>query len=185
MGDGKMKLSWIVLGLLLVLCAILAALFIIGEAPVKLNAPHPDYPDMLQGNPGIESQSHIKWLGYALAITQFCFIAALILFSLNKQGRLKKLKTPLLIATALCITAFCLIMAAYWAFARQGSGDLFGGFPLPTALMLYALWPMQILFVIIYVMYYDKAIFTPEDADKFQAILNSQNEDAKEIADGS
>jgi len=180
-----MKLSCVVLGILLTLCGLLAALFIIGEAPGGLNMPHPVNPDMLQGRPGIETQSHIKWLGYAFGIIQFFFFAALILFCLDKQGRLKKLQSPLLLATALCITALALTMAAYWAFARDGAGQLFGGFPLPTALMLYALWPMQLFFVMIYVIYYDKAIFTPEDNDTFQAILSSGRDDGKEVADGS
>ena len=180
-----MKFSWFVLGTLLTLCAILAALFIIGEAPGGLNIPHPEYPDMLQGRPGVETQSHIKWLGYAFGIIQFFFFAALILFCLDKQGRLKKLKTPVLFAAGLCITALTLTMAAYWTFAREGSGQLFGGFPLPTALMLYALWPMQLFFVVIYVVYYDKAIFTPEDNDTFQALLRAHRDDVKEVADGS
>jgi hypothetical protein len=180
-----MKLSWIVLGILLTLCGILAALFIIGEAPEKISSPHPDYPDMLQGNPGIETQSHIKYLGYALGIVQFSFFAALILLCLNKQGRLKTFSKPILIATALCTTAIVLTMIAYWVFARDGSTSLFGAFPLPTALMLYALWPTQIIFVAIYVIYYDKAIFTPADNEKFQAILASRNNDTKEVADGS
>jgi hypothetical protein len=76
-------------------------------------------------------------------------------------------------------------MAAYWTFTRSGSGQLFGGFPLPTALMFYALWPMQLFFVVIYVIYYDKAIFTSDDNDTFQALLRGHRDDVKEVADGS
>lgn len=176
-----MKFSWLTFVMLLVLCVIIAALFCIGEVPGGLSLKHPDHVDMLQGRPGIETQLNIKWLGWAFGVMQFCFFICLLALCLNKQGRLKILKKPLFACTLLCITAFCLMMTAYWAFAQEGSGSLFGSFPLPTALMLYALWPMQILFVVIYVIYYDKAIFTTEDEEKFQELLRSQREYSEEV----
>ncbi len=174
------KLAWLVFGMLLVLCAIIIVLFCIGEAPGSLSIEHPDHPSMQQGRPGTETQSHVKWLGWFFGVLQLCFAACLIGLCLNKQGRLKTFKTPLLICTLLCIAAFVSMMAAYIGYARQGSGPLFGSFPLPTALMLYALWPMPFLFTFIYVKYYDKAIFTAEDDEKFQALVKSRHENTEE-----
>ena len=176
-----MKLSWLIFGILLVLCAIIVALFCIGQVPGGLSFKHPEYVDILQGRSGTETQSHIKWLGWAFGMLQFCFFTSLLALCLNKQGRLKILKKPLLTGMILCMTAFCLMTAAYWIFARQGGGSLFGSFPLPTALMLYALWPMQILFVIIYVTYYDKAVFTAKDNEKFQALVRSHRENTEGV----
>ena len=170
------KLTWLLLVILLLLCAVIVSLFCIGRVPGGLSFKHPDHTDMLQGRSGIETQSHIKWLGWAFGILQFCFFTCLIALCLNKQGRLKVFKTPLLVGMFLCITAFSFMMAAYWVYAGDGAGSLFGSFPLPTALMLYALWPMQILFVIIYVWYFDKGIFTTEDEEKFQALVKSRRE---------
>ncbi len=174
------KLAWLVFGMLLVLCAIIIVLFCIGEVPGLLSTEHPDHASMQQGRDGIETQSHIKWLGLAFGILQLCFATCLIGLCLNKQGRLKIFKTPLVICMLLCIAAFVSMMAAYIGYARQGSGPLFGSFPLPTALMLYALWPMPVFFTIVYVMYYDKAIFTAEDDEKFQALVKSRHENTEE-----
>lgn len=179
------KLAWLVFGLLLVLCAIIIALFCIGEVPGSLSIEHPDHANMQQGRPGIETQSHIKWLALFFGILQFCLAAGLIALCLNKKGSLKTFKTPLLICTFLCITVFSLMVAAYWVYIQKGSGPLFGSFPLPTALMLYGVWPITTLFVFIYVMYYDKAIFTKEDNEKFQALVKSRRENVEEAADGS
>ena len=174
------KLAWLLFGLLLTICLVIAIIIWTPETPGGQAFAHPDHPAMLQGPDGMERHGRIIWLGWIFGILQFCFITCLIGLCLDKQGRLKIFKTPLLICMFLCITAFVSMMAAYIGFAREGSGPLFGSFPLPTALMLYALWPMQILFVIIYVIYYDKAIFTAEDDEKFQALVRSRRENTEE-----
>jgi uncharacterized membrane protein len=171
-----MKIAWILLGLLLAICLVIVITLLIPETPDKQAFTHPEYKTMLQSPDGMKRHGHILWLGWSFGILQFCFFTCLLALCLNKQGRLKIFKTPLLVGMSLCIAALGLMMAAYWAYIRDGSASLFGSFPLPTALMLYALWPMQIIFVIIFVWYYDRGIFTAEDEERFRAIVKSRRE---------
>lgn len=125
---------------------------------------------------GTERHGPILWLGLAFAVLQFGIFTSLIALSLNKQGRLRTFKKPLFLALLLNVSVFILMTFAYLIYARDGTGPLIASFPWPTALMLYGVWPVQIIFVIIYVWYYDKGIFTPEDQQKFQALLRSRRE---------
>ena len=172
--------EYTIFGLLLATCLVIALIILIPETPGGKAFDHPDHSAMLQSPDGMERHRRIMWLGGIFGILQFCFATSLIALCLNKQGRLKIFKTPLIICMLLCITVFVSMMAAYMVYARDGSGPLIGSFPLPTALMLYALWPIPILFVIVYIMYYDKAIFTAEDEKKFQALVRSHRESTKD-----
>ena len=89
---------------------------------------------------------------------------------------MRQLKKPILIGLCLNILVFCLLMLAYWAYARTGSGPLAGSFPRPTAIMLYGLWPIQAVFVVIYVWAFDRWIFTAEDQEKFQQIVKARQQ---------
>ena len=169
-----MKISWLLFGLLIAICLVLVILLFIGEPPESKPFAHPKHESMLQAPDGMTRHGGIRYLGWVLGILQFCFFAFLISLCLNKQGRLKIFIMPLIVCTGLCIAAFSLTMSAYGTFAQEGSIRLIGSFPLPTAIMLYGLWPIQILFMLIYVKYYDKAIFTAEDQEKFNALVKSR-----------
>ena len=51
---------------------------------------------------------------------------------------------------------------------------LIGSFPLPTAIMLYGLWAMPLVFVVLYVVKFDRWIVTEEDMTRFREIVESR-----------
>lgn len=174
------KIAWLLLGLLLGICIVVAITLWIPETPASKAFAHPDYATMQRGGDGVKRHGRILWLGWAFGVLQFCFFAGLIALSVNKQRRIKIFAKPILTGLFLNILVFCLMMFAYWNYARQGTGPFFGSFPLPTALMLYGVWPIQLIFVVIYVWYFNRAIFTEDDLEKFQAIVRSRREQVEE-----
>ena len=170
------KLAWLLLVLLLATCILLTITVSILPKPKGFDFTHPDHPAMLRAPDGAERHGPILWLGLTFAVLQFCIFTSLIALSLNKQSRLRTFKKPLFLALLLNVGIFILMTFAYLIYARNGTGPLIASFPWPTALMLYGVWPIQIIFVIIYVRYYDKGIFTHEDQQKFQALLRSRRE---------
>ena len=171
-----MKLSWFILVLLIAMCVVLAITLSIPEKPQGYDFTHPDFTSMQRGPDGMERNGPVLWLGLSFAILQFCIFASLIALSLNKQGRLSKFKKPLLVGLFLNIAVFSSIIIAYLIYARDGTETLIGSFPWPTALMLYGLGPIQIVFAIIYIWYFDRAIFTAEDLEKFQQLVNARRQ---------
>ena len=135
---------------------------------------------MQRGPEGIERHGAIIWAGLSFAIFQVCFFVGLIALSLNKQGRLGTFKKPLFLGLFLLVCTFCLIMFTYLIYARAGTGPLIGSFPRPTAVMLYVLWPVQIIFAIIYIYYFDRALFTAEDLERFQHLGKARKQQREE-----
>lgn len=174
------KIAWLLLGLLLATCVVVAIALWTPETDATKGFVHPDYATMQRGGDGVERHGRILWPGWAFGVLQFCFFAGLIALSVNKQGRIKIFAKPILTGLLLNILVFCLMMFAYWNYACKGTGLLVGSFPVPTALMLYGVWPIQIIFVIIYVWYFNRAIFTEDDLEKFQAIVRSRRENVEE-----
>jgi hypothetical protein len=131
---------------------------------------------MHRGPDGMEKHGGVIWLGLSLAFLLFCIFVSLIALSLNKQGRLKKFKKALLAGLVLNVVVFSLIVILYLTYARDGTGVLIGSFPRPTAVMLYGLGPVQIVFAVIYILYFDRAIFTAEDEEKFQQLVKARRQ---------
>ncbi len=170
------KLAWLILGLLLATCLLIGIILSIPERPEGYNNTHPDYPTMQRGPDGMERHGHVIWLGLSFAVLQFCIFTCLIALSLSKQDRLSTFKKPLLAGLLLNVGIFSLIIIAYLIYARDGTGPLVGSFPKPTALMLYGLGPIQIVFALIYICYFDRAIFTTEDLEKFQQLVKAHRQ---------
>ena len=170
------KLAWFLLVLLLSTCILVGIILSIPERPAGYNYTHPDYATMQRGPDGMEKHGGVIWLGLSLAVLLFCIFVSLIALSLNKQGRLKKFKKALLAGLVLNTAIFSLIVISYLTYAREGTGAFIGSFPRPTAVMLYGLGPVQIVFAVIYILYFDRAIFTAEDEEKFQQLVKAHRE---------
>jgi magnesium-transporting ATPase (P-type) len=170
------KLAWLLLVLLSSTCILIGVILSIPERPEGYDYTHPDYATMQRGPDGMERHGPVIWLGLSFAVLQFCIFTCLIALSLNKQGRLRKFKKPLLAGLLLNVGVFSLIIIAYMIYARDGTGVLIGSFPRPTAVMLYGLGPVQIVFAIIYILYFDRAIFTTEDLEKFQQLVKERRQ---------
>jgi hypothetical protein len=133
---------------------------------------------MRQGGDGVERIKGIHVLGWLFGILQFAVFAAFIAMGANKQGRLAALKKPLLIGLLLNVLVFCVMMAAYWNYAGEGSSALLGSLPWPTALMMYGVWPIQLIFVFIYIWGFDRWIFTDTDMEKFRQLTATSKKKA-------
>ena len=170
------KLAWFLLLLLLSTCMLVGVILSIPEKPEGYNYTNPDYATMQRGPDGIEKHGGVIWLGLILAVLLFSIFVSLIALSLNKQGRLKKFKKALIAGLVLNVAVFSLIVVLYLAYVREGTSVLIGSFPVPTAVMLYGLGPVQIVFAIIYILYFDRAIFTAEDEEKFQQLVKAHRQ---------
>lgn len=180
-----MKLPILLLALLIAICAVLTVALVIGEMPDGHGVTHPEFPTMLQGPSGIQRHSPIILLGLAFGVLQLCFFVALMALAVKKQNRLRIFKTPLLIGLLLSVAAFAIMMYSYWIFAQKGDAPFIGSFPRPTAMMFYVLWPVLLVFVCIYIGRFDRAIFTEEDQQKFDRIIEARRKSQEETTDGS
>jgi hypothetical protein len=168
-----MKLPWLILIMLLACCAIFTIVFCLGAPLGGDGFTHPEYSTMRRGGDGVERLEGVHALGWLFGILHFCICVALLVMGANKQGRLGILKRPILIGLVLNVLLLCAMMAVYFKYAREGTGALFGSLPWPTALMMYGVWPIQLIFVFIYIWGFDRWIFTDQDEKKFRQLVGT------------
>ena len=67
--------------------------------------------------------------------------------------------------------AWTWLVVAYRDYMVAGPGRLFLGFPLPTAIMLYVLFPASLIFTVAYVIGFGRWVLTEEDEAAYERLL--------------
>lgn len=162
---------------LLLLCLAVAGVLgwsVLGQPhPHAAGIAHPDHASLLSGGDGAargERVLDLAWVYGALAIAFFAVSFALAL----RRGRegLGPLRGPFWLAFALYQLAWLGLLLAYAAYMRAPAEAPFVlGFPLPTAIMLYVLWPLPVLFMGTYLYFFSRWVWTPEDEARAERLL--------------
>ena len=176
------KLAWIMFAVLLAMCLVVGIALSIDEVPRGHGAEHPTYPSMQQAPPGAERHAKVLWFGYAFGVLQIVLYVACIALALRRGGRLGRRAIPLLVGGAIYLATFTAMVVAYRQYALTGEADLFLGFPAPTAWMLFGVWPVPLWFLFLYVLSYDRWIFTPDDMKRFRQIVDDRRRRGEDAA---
>ncbi len=128
---------------------------------------HPDYPGMRLGGEGEARFETIAAPAFAYGVLTIVFFVSLLGLALRPNRR--RAAFPWLAGGgALCVAVFIALMTSYRNFAAdRGMGDFVLGFPQPSAIMLYLLWPVPLVFMALYLYYFDRWIWSAEDEEKF------------------
>ena len=122
---------------------------------------HPTYSSMLHGGPGHERALGIYWLGWAFGALQLLFFALCFGLGLCRAGGLGRLRLPLVAGAVLHQLCWLWLLHSYSAYSADPTVQTTVlGFPPPTAIMLYVLWPFPLWFVALYVLNFDRFIFS-------------------------
>lgn len=163
-----MTIPRILLGLVLASAALLLAASGVPEPPGAGPAPHPELPTLLVGGDGARHPG-ILALGWAFGAVQIAFFAACFALGLARGGRLGPIGRPLLVGLVLHEALWAGLVASYAWTAGDPEARLWGSFPLPTAWMLYALWPFPLWFAAVYLIHFDSWFLNAGDLERFRA----------------
>ena len=164
--------SFVLLGLLLAMLVVIGLVLITDEVTASHGFAHAEFPDtMQQGGPGAERHSSIRWLGLVFGLLEILFFVSCLLLGLNKlQGRIRFFFFGALIYA----TLFAAMVIADHFYAVGTNRDIVLGFPLPTALMVYGVGGAPLVFVLLYVLCFDRWILTPEDMARFEQLVRDK-----------
>ncbi len=170
-----MKLIWVLFGLLLAMCLVVAALFVIDEIPAGRTAgyAHDQFPVMDQGGPGQLRHAPILWLAWGFAMLETAFLVLCLALGTSSDRR-GELMTPLAIGGLLLAGVVTMMFLSYQRYMVEGGPALFFGFPATTAWYLYGFWPVQLFFVVLYVIAFSRLIVGAGDREAFDAIVEAK-----------
>lgn len=176
-----MKLSWILFGLLIAMYLIVAVSLALPEIPGGHGKPHEKIEKMQQSADGSKRLTTVSfWLGGAFGVASVLFMVGTLALGLRKAEKIGAWKWPLTIGGVLYVAIFVAMLIAYRQSIEPGPAATLFSFPLPTAIMLFALWPWPLVFVVLYSTMFDRWVASPDDLKQFEKIVRRrrQKEDA-------
>lgn len=166
-----MRLMW---SLLVVLASLLVALFwLMGatEPTAATGSVHPVLPAMRIGGDGLARLGGQGWLLAGLQYLTLSVVYLLIALGVAPQRRTKLFWVLLGIGYALSIGVCWFMMSSYFEYLAGGPLILLLGYPLPTTLMLYAIFLGGSYLCWLYCWGFNRFIFTAEDAAEYESLL--------------
>lgn len=176
MSESKDHGYWLLFGLLL---AILITLGIFLSSPVPdaaSGATHPTFPSMSEGGTSERHEGRL-WLGWIYGSLQIVLYTFCVFFVVSKA---KSGRVWILISGVIYLSVFAALILNYRNGLENASFSL--GFPFPTSLLIFGMWPVAALFALLYVVGYSSWIYSLDDARRFEALKKryAETEEAKE-----
>ena len=145
-----------------------------GDGALTRAAAHARFPDtMLQGASAVARESGAGWLGLVFGLLEIGLLGSCLLLSV-RLGRAGW--GWLVLIGALHALAFIAMYTADLYYMRGELQTIVFGFPLPTALMLYGVGGVPLLFAVLYVVRFDGMILTAEDAALVEQIVRDRRQ---------
>lgn len=160
------------------MCAVVALLFLIAEPPGGHGAPHDQFArTMYKGNIGIDRLADVRWLGLAFAGMQAIFFVSCLLLGTRKRGRLLVVVVS---GGLLYVAAFVALVLADSVYAGGGAREIVLGLPVPTAIMIYVVTAVPVIFSVMYVLQFDQWILKPEDLERINQLAERRRQSKTE-----
>ena len=160
----------------IVLSAIIGAAFLVPELQATHGIAHSVYETIRQGGDG-HGVTTIR-LGWLFGVATFVLIFSLLSLGVSRKSSLRGLGWFFLIIFLLTVAAWTAVILAYEDYVQDPYQDLVLGFPLPTALMIFAMIPAMVLINILFVVMFPKSILTQEDIDRHRNLAGDPGDDS-------
>lgn len=164
---------WIPPLLLTVLGMTLAAIFLTSEPDNSHGFAHAQITEMHQAGNGADRLGSVlilAWLFGTVMIAFFVSLLALAILPGNRQSL-----WLLLLGTLLYETAFSLLVLEYRHFvAVPEAATFWGPFPTATAWVLFGVWLVPYVFILFYVVFFDRWILPAAHRDRFEELLRNR-----------
>jgi len=165
------RIAVALLAVVLGVAAILFAAALLPSHPAATGAPHPTFETMAHGGPGETRTGVLLLAGWAYGAASLLFFALCFAFGLRKPGGLGPVRTPLIAGVVLHQLVWLALVLAYASYAGDPAPRIVLGFPIPTAVMLYGLWPFPVYFVLLYLYFFDRFVFTADDQRRVDELV--------------
>ncbi|MFT5386662.1 MAG: putative membrane protein, partial [Saprospiraceae bacterium] len=162
---------------LILLTAFTTVLFmiLISDPPIASTGKlHDQFKTMMHSGSSVIASAYVKWLAFLFGLGIIAIFGMAVSFGAKKYGQLKGIKSWLYLGIIAFLLVFTMITFIYWEYSATGSRTIFGGLPLPTALMMYTLGTVPLIFTLIYVVKFRSWVLTEEEEKRFQEIIEKR-----------
>ena len=137
---------------------------------------HPKFSSMLKSGQEAANNSSASIFSYLFALFAVATLGFVLLIGMKKKGSLGPVKKGLIGGIIGFMLVFTGLTLSYWDYtSAETSSTYFGGFPTPTAWMLYGVPCFALFFTFLYLINFDNWVLTEEDKARFDEIIEKNN----------
>ena len=155
----------------LAMCLVVGMALLIPEATGEHGFVHPDHASMSKAPPSLERHAAVLWFGWGFGVLQIIFYMGMMALGARKGVDLRGLKWPIIWGGLAYAVMWTLVVVAYTSYRTDDAPSLFLTLPLPTALFVYGLFPLPVIFVIYFCVGYKRWILTDEDLQAYKDLV--------------
>lgn len=162
------------------MCIVIGLLFVIDEPAGGHGSLHSEFKaTMYQGSTGSDRLGNVRWIGLGFALLQALFFVTSLLLGTRKRGALL---IWFVTGAVLYLASFVALVVAESMYVEGGAREIVLGLPVPTAIMIYVIGGVPVLFSVIYVWQFDRWVLKPEDLERITELAQQQKQQQTEGA---
>ena len=166
-----MRFLTLLVGSLLLVIVAVALLLSTPELGDVGGKPHERFSTMASGGSGSARHSNVLWLGGLFGAAALVYCVALMAFGARKDSSLRGLGKPLAASLGVSLAFWVWLLVSYARTMDGGAVSFFLTLPGPSAIMLYGLFPVTILFNLLYVIGYNRWILSADDYQEYKRLV--------------
>jgi len=181
-----MRIPVAIFAILVALCAVVLLLWTVDERPDSRGTDHTVHETMRQGGSSERHDAVLPW-GFLYGLLSIVLFVAVMALGLRRRGRLPAGSgRALWLGLGVFAVVFTLLVLSYRAYVEPGADRaLFGSFPRPSAWMLYGVWPVPLLFALLYMWNFDRWVISEDEVADFERLAaESKRERGRSEAEG-
>jgi len=134
---------------------------------------HPSHAEMQIAGEAAAADADLVPFGAAVGCLMVFVFTSCLLFGAGKNGRSANFLGIVAVLVILVVSVFLTMMSNVQGYLRGESVIIVGGFPLPTAQMLYGVWICPLVFLVVYVLGFNRWVMTDADRERLAELVKN------------
>lgn len=132
---------------------------------------HPQQAQMHVAGPSAEFDLTMLRTGQAVGILIVAVFVLCLLLGSGKNGASATFAGVVIVSAAVLMSVFLMMTSTISEYVQSPSPKLIGGFPVPTAWMVFGVWLTPILFLAVYIAGFRQWVMTEDDQQRLSALV--------------
>ena len=176
-GDGQSSVFLKPLGLFILLVSVwivLGAAIHLRDGGTEYRSAHADHTEMHAGGSGELRHGHILLVGWLFAVLEVAIFVTLLSLGLRRRKDSGGQGWLLFFGGVVCAGVMTALFLSYRQYMTASEPSFLGPFPTPTSIMIFGIWLAPVIFVVLYVVFFDRWIVSEDDLKRFKHILEDR-----------
>lgn len=177
-----MKIIHVLFGFLILLLLLMGISFFLPNAFDATHAPHsldpkPASAALLHSIEKVANSNQAIGIGWLMTLLISGIMGSVILLGVRHKGQAGPYRPWIIGAFIVVALVFSALTYSYSSYTQGLSDTFFGGYPAPTAWMIYGIWFLPIGIIAIFIATFDQWFLRPEDLAAFRQMVQASQEE--------